>query len=772
MVADYFPFGEPLQDLDGSRLEHEESRRLLAACQLQPAFDVVELRRLEKTGATGHVRQVVDGIVVECCDGTVPSRNAVGIKNRERLLLLYGPGLLTPYEVRALRADFPATLHQNAVQSGEAPSLCLYFEPWSAVERTWTPAKHLQRVLWWLRETARGTLHRSDQPLERLHFVSPHQIVLPSDFNEQTSRREQVLRLTAARSRSDGTVLRGEFKPIAAAGANEDGMGLEPLIVTVPPMVSTRIERYPATLGELHEQLVRYGSELLSPLVDAAKKALPSTGLPIQGGSIRNTLLLLQVPMARSADVVPDRTDVTGFIIPNANLVELGLACGAYVDGKTGNAYARDSLPLVGLAAASSDGDETWRQYRLEPVDVRGPFLLKDARRASGIGSQNSEFHGVLAGVGALGSSMAELWSREAWGVWTYIDDDLLHAHNIVRHVGKDPHIGWAKVDVVANMVELNWPSAPKPKAIAAKANQVGNAEVTEAISAATLFVDATTTLEVPRDLAERDDTPRMASTFLTPSGSDCVLLLEDEARTVRLTSLEAQYYRAILNSKWGASHLVGHHGSYWVGAGCRDLSGVLSPEVIQLHAATLARQVRLLSACPEAQIRVWSMDEKSGAISVEIVPVEASLQLSVGEWHVIWDEGLQTKLRMLREHGLPNETGGVILGYVDQKRKAFHIVDVLPAPADSDVSRTGFTRGASGVKDSIDRASELTANIVSYLGEWHSHPKHVSAAPSATDATLLAYLAETLAMDGMPALMVIVGETDISVSLGDEGGA
>ena len=36
------------------------------------------------------------------------------------------------------------------------------------------------------------------------------------------------------------------------------------------------------------------------------------------------------------------------------------------------------------------------------------------------------------------------------------------------------------------------------------------------------------------------------------------------------------------------------------------------------------------------------------------------------------------------------------------------------------------------------------------------------------TDDDLLACLANTLAVDGVPALMLIVGETDISISLGE----
>lgn len=766
MATEYYSLGELLPGLSADRLQYEESKLLLSACQHHSAFDVVELRRLEIKGDLDQIPQHIDGIVVECCDGTVPSHSPMGVKNRERLLLLHGPGLLTPHEVCALRTNFPVTPHQNSVPDGDPFSLCLYFEPWSAVERTWTPARHLQRILWWLRETAFGTLHRSDQPLERLHFVSPYQIVLPADFKERAETRAESLSLTCVGSRRNSTVFRGEFQSRGLAKMQDDGVGFDALIVIAPAIVSKRIERYPTTLGALHDQLAQYGSELLSPLIDAAKNVISSAGLLIKGCA-KHTLLLLQVPVARGESDAPERIDVSGFIICDISLARLGIACGAYLDGRDGKVYENRDLGINSTVAIPVDNRAEWQQFVLYPVDIRLAFSLSDVRRASGVSTESAEFLGVLAGVGALGSSMAELWSREGWGSWSYIDDDILHAHNIVRHVGKDPHIGCAKVDVMSKIAELNWPTVPKPKAIAAKVNDIDNAEVNDALLDASLFVDATTTLEVPRDLSDRDGTPRMASVFITPSGRDSVLFLEDAERNIRLSSLEAQYYRAILNRDWGEKHLVGHLGAYWVGAGCRDLSGVLSQEVVQLYGAMLARQIRLLSAQPEAQIRVCSMNDESGALAVDIIPVAVSLKCNLGVWNVVWDEGLEKKLRELRAACLPNETGGVVLGYVDQKRKAIQIVDVLPAPSDSEASLTGFTRGVNGVKEAIERASALTANIVSYLGEWHSHPRHTSAAPSAEDAVLLAYLTEILAMDGLPALMVIVGETATSISLG-----
>lgn len=760
MARAYRALGQALPDLEPERLAHAQSRQMLAACRRHPAFSVVELRQIGDPSDAS--KPPVDGIVVDCCDGTVPSKNPTGISNRERLLLMHGPGLLTPHEVRALRTDFPATAHQNGVFDGGPGSLCLYFEPWSAVERTWTPEKHLQRILWWLRETAAGTLHRSDQPLERLYFVSPYQIVLPADFNERMARRTEILHLASARSRDKGTVLRGEFGP-RPENKNRDDFGLDVLVVAAPPVYSTRVERYPADLGTLHDQLAARHSTLLVPLQEAAKQAMSASGMPLRDPAAKHTLLLLQVPVMRADGKGPERIDVSGFLVRGAPLSRLGLAVGAFFDGRDGKAY--NLLKFTPDATGDKHPDD-WRSLPVEPVDVKVAYSAADVRRASGVHNVGADFLGVLAGVGALGSSMAEIWSREAWGRWTYVDDDTLLPHNLVRHTGKDLQIGWAKVDAVAQMAALNWPSSLKPGAVYAKVSDSENPDVQRVVSEASLFVDATTTLEVPRDLSDRDDVPRMVSTFMTPSGRSAVLLFEDEARSARLACLEAQYYRAMLNSSWGAEHLAGHLGSYWVGAGCRDLSGVLPQELVQLHGATLARQVRLLAAQPEPQIRVWTMDEESGAVRVDVVTLDAPVERKVGKWRVVSDEGLTRKIHQLRDQSLPNETGGVILGYVDQKRDAIHLVDVLPAPTDSDANRTGFTRGAAGLPEAIEEAAARTANIVGYLGEWHSHPRHASAAPSATDQTLLGYLADALALDGMPALMLIVADGDMSITI------
>jgi hypothetical protein len=60
-------------------------------------------------------------------------------------------------------------------------------------------------------------------------------------------------------------------------------------------------------------------------------------------------------------------------------------------------------------------------------------------------------------------------------------------------------------------------------------------------------------------------------------------------------------------------------------------------------------------------------------------------------------DEGVYEKLRAMRAASLPDETGGILLGYYDLSVKSVVVVDALSAPADSKGSRAAFERGSAG---------------------------------------------------------------------------
>ena len=56
--------------------------------------------------------------------------------------------------------------------------------------------------------------------------------------------------------------------------------------------------------------------------------------------------------------------------------------------------------------------------------------------------------------------------------------------------------------------------------------------------------------------------------------------------------------------------------------------------------------------------------------------------------------------------------------------------MNALPAPPDSVKDSVSFGRGVEGLNESVKTAQELTGNIVSYIGEWHTHPHNFPADP------------------------------------------
>jgi hypothetical protein len=109
-----------------------------------------------------------------------------------------------------------------------------------------------------------------------------------------------------------------------------------------------------------------------------------------------------------------------------------------------------------------------------------------------------------------------------------------------------------------------------------------------------------------------------------------------------------------------------------------------------------------------------------------------------------------------------------VLVGFVDQIGKAIYVVDALGPPSDSEERNESFLRGTDGLSEELKKIADQTGGIVSYVGEWHSHPDGVVAAPSGDDLQQMAFIASHLRQDGLPALMLIVGAEEQRFLLGE----
>lgn len=112
-----------------------------------------------------------------------------------------------------------------------------------------------------------------------------------------------------------------------------------------------------------------------------------------------------------------------------------------------------------------------------------------------------------------------------------------------------------------------------------------------------------------------------------------------------------------------------------------------------------------------------------------------------------------------------PNvETGGMLLGALDEAVGVVHIDVATPPSPDSRCSAIHFAHGVNGSQDLVDHYLHVTGRVTAFVGMWHTHP-HGPARPSPTDELGMANLV-TPVLGGPPrSLMLIVGGPEESWS-------
>lgn len=731
------------ESIEPQHLQLERAGQVLQAVIHDKDCKFIECRRAQDDG-----REI---IVIELQAHGIPTRAHLDIQFSERIAFVVHRDPQRFVAALMLRKDFPTLLHQNQTGRNSPRDLCLHYEPRATVMRTWTAQRFIRRVKWWLVSSSTGTLHAADQPPETLFFNYGDELVVPRNFDELVEAGQKFYVAV-----SEDHISGGHTYVLSAA--TEQSIGLpEPIQLMLPPVVHNSIEDAPQTMEVLAEIYMSRGVDILALIREQISSRLVAQLVEQPFGG-KYTIIVLHTPMQRSADEAPSRVIHSAFIIFEPFL-EVGRKIGALLlhEGK----YFRETVLSGQVPEVRNLDTMKIIQFALLRKNDVTDFCEQS-------GSDDAGVKSVLIGAGALGSSLLNLWARQGWGTWTVIDKDHIKPHNLSRHVATDAQIGREKAPVVSEAAVAATQDPGRFAAFQADATLLTDARVAAALGAASLVIDASTTLEYPRVVSDDIKLPRHISVFITPSGRSSVLLAENADRSINMRAIEAQYYRALINQPWGKSHLVGNLGSFWSGASCRDISFRLPLAQVQVHAANLAQMVILAAKSDAAKIAIWHRDIDTGAVYPYTATAFKETIYEPGGFTTYLDEELEQELRTMRAENLPNETGGILLGYHDLPLKRIVIVKACPAPPDSVGTPVSFVRGIQGVADVLTEVGSRTANIVGYVGEWHSHPRGHSADPSRDDVVQLVGLALSMIEDGLPALQLIVGETNINVTLAE----
>ena len=677
----------------------------------------------------------------------VGQKTAEDIKKYERLAVVFEKSDTIMPDVLALRKNFPLVPHIN-LRSEELPrSLCITEQHFSEWRLRYTGATFLENIRNWLALTAKGILHAEDQPLEPLLIGSLGELILPSDFFRE-DRDSELISITFVETGDQRSVLIAEQPEVVDKSRNS--LKYVATILQSTPQLHGIIRSAPENLLELREYLICGNidlfRELRNLLIDWKKEHKEKGILDAR------LVIIICLPKIRNRNSIPEEPEIRAFLTAET-LKKIGTEIGLWTER---DGYLRYLIPI--------DWNKSGKNIQLYMLNPVLSFTRELGTRLNGISTRDDR-QITIVGLGALGSQVFMNLIRAGQGEWTLIDKDLLLPHNLARHALDGSSVGYPKAFKLAESANKSVDGEPVANSIVADVLNPCTPPETleqlkEAFSTADLILDVSASISVARYLVhDVNSTARRISLFLNPEGTDVIVLAEDVERNAVLDSLEMQYYRHLVNEDSLENHLHRKPERIRYAASCRDVSSTIPQDFVALHAAVCSRAIQQLSSNGDAIISIWCTDEDHISVKRYAFSVRNSIKCKIGEWTLCTDEGFIDKIHEARAKKLPNETGGVLVGLYDMQRRIVYVVDCLPSPPDSMELPTLYIRGYQGLQSQIEKVQKITDNQLQYVGEWHSHPPNCSVKPSQDDLRVFEWLSNHMKVDGLPPLMLIVGD-------------
>lgn len=390
-------------------------------------------------------------------------------------------------------------------------------------------------------------------------------------------------------------------------------------------------------------------------------------------------------------------------------------------------------LPYVVELAAKRGSAKPFQQTEAEPVapamqvDVPNAALLQRLSGAPDIGSV------AVFGCGSVGSKIAMHLARCGIRVPVVSDKSVLLPHNLARHALARPPLPVSKGHELAIEIAYLGQSAEVHDGDLALDLLTRNSFCSLVGKKADYVLNTTASLSVRERLSSltlQELPSRIAECALFGRGHGAFLLLEGRERNPTSWDLVAELYATTNSDRLRFLLFDPAHGlsEIQVGQGCGSLTMQMTD--MRLSAMTGAIGEALLDAgCDSGENGLIVTGSTVGNSSdthwakqtvppFEIVPIESK----VNDWTLRLSQRVLEKIREDIARYKTVETGGVLLGLCSARLKTITVVDVLPAPTDSQRLTDRFILGREGLKKAIHARHRSSGCTLFDVGTWHSH--------------------------------------------------
>jgi hypothetical protein len=637
--------------------------------------------------------------------------------------------------VFALRNDFPIVSHLNSREYEWPKNLCLYERSYNELKLNWRSIVFLERIREWLSLTAIDSLHQTDQPLEPFIINTFGNIVLPENISQSTN--VSILQT----STNDGRI-----NLICSSENTSVDSNYVPIIIEVPPQLHGIIRRTPLNLNDLSLLFKTTEFDLVE---DNIKPKLNSYLHRKENHNCKIAFILI-IPKIRMKGDKETTIEILTFI-SNGSILDVAINL---------NLWDKLNSLVAAIIPKQKATEQGMSKILLMPFNTYIEFNKVQAGILNRIDINEEKFRIALIGAGAIGSQIFMNLTRMGYGQWTLIDNDILLPHNLARHELHRTCVGHSKANYLSFIGNdlLNDPT----HSISFHENYLTctNSAVISNLQKAVTIIDCSASIAVARKLAHDSQLKmRRISVFLSPDGSDLVMLVEPQDRNTMLDCIEMQYYRFLYSKPDLSEHLGKHSEDIRYSNSCRDITSKIQQDNISVFSGIASKILRQQIQLEAGKIAIWQMKD-DGSVVLNESDIYNSIEIAGGGvWKVVLDDYLISKISDARTQKLPNETGGVLIGSYDMERKIIYVMDTILSPLDSKEYPMAYYRGIEGLKENLETISIVTGDNFSYIGEWHSHPSGYSLNQSGDDKILFDWIKKHMNPLGFPALMLISGD-------------
>ena len=397
-------------------------------------------------------------------------------------------------------------------------------------------------------------------------------------------------------------------------------------------------------------------------------------------------------------------------------------------------------------------------------------FVPNDSRVLEAVSGESPLCATIFLGGGALGSAYINYALRGGTENLAVFDSDILQSHNLARHQGTSSYLGLRKTEVAKLMAHQRSSSA-KVKRYNENIENLDDDSLVEHFKGFNQIIDTTANPLVRRRLsALRSINLPILRSEIFHKGQLGISFITKLGANQNLNCLYFQLLARAMENKFIQSWLAYEDSRTYldeellVGHSCSSRSIKLPAYKIEAHAASMfAFGKENLQSFEQPLILINRIDSIGLPLGVEIItpsPLSVFFDARTNGWRILVEQKVLDQIHSWRKKALPNETGGYLIGAMDDWAKEIYIVSVSSEPPGSKASPSSLSLAKWGQTEFEKAFMRRTSNRLLPIGTWHSHP-FSSAELSETDWKTIQACKDENTQQGIPTIAAISGVSE-----------